>query len=167
MLSQDFKELLSAFAEHRVKYLIVGGYAVAVHAQPRATKDLDLFVEPAPENARAVFAALSQFCTPLGELTPEDLIDPGSFFRIGVAPQMIEILPQISGVSFGDAWERRVEEVIDEYSGLKAFVISAEDFIVNKLASGRLQDLADAEAVQKARGAAIEGSDPTKRGSGQ
>jgi hypothetical protein len=85
MLSQDFKELLSVFAEHRVKYLIVGGYAVAVHAQPRATKDLDLFVEPVPENARAVFAALSKFGAPLGELTPQDLIDPASFFRIGVA----------------------------------------------------------------------------------
>jgi hypothetical protein len=69
---------------------------------------------------------------------------------------MIEILPQISGVSFGEAWERRVEEIIDEHSGLKAFVISAEDFIVNKLASGRLQDLADVEAVQKAQRAAAE-----------
>src|ERR1039458_5355649 len=98
MLSQDFKELLLAFNEYRVKYLIVGGYAVAVHAQPRATKDLDLFVQPDAKNAKAVFAALSKFGAPLEGLKPEDLIDPGSFFRMGSAPYMIEILSQISGV---------------------------------------------------------------------
>jgi hypothetical protein len=151
MFSQDFKELLSAFGEHRVKYLIVGGYAVAVHAQPRATKDLDLFVESEPENAIALYAALSEFGAPLGDLKPEDLIDAASFFRMGVAPHMIEIFSEISGVNFKDAWMRRVEEVIDDSSGLKIFVISAEDFIANKLASGRLQDLADVEAVKKAQ----------------
>jgi hypothetical protein len=79
------------------------------------------------------------------------LIDPASLFRIGKAPQMVEILPHISGVDFNDAWARRIEEVIDERSGLKAFVISAEDLIVNKLGLGRLQDLADADAVAKAQ----------------
>ena len=150
MFSQDFKELLSAFNEHRVKYLIVGGYAVAVHAQPRATKDLDIFVQPEAENAKAVFAALSNFGAPLEDLKPEDLIDSGSFFRMGSAPNMIEILSQISGVDFNTAWDRRIEEVIDKRTGLKVNFISAEDFITNKLASGRLQDLADAEAVQNA-----------------
>jgi hypothetical protein len=150
MFSSDFKELLSAFNEHHVKYLIVGGYAVAIHAQPRATKDLDIFVQPEPENAEAVYAALAKFGAPMADLKPADLIDPGSFFRMGVSPQMIEILPHISGVKFDDAWPRRIEAVIDEQTGLKAFVISAEDFITNKLAAARLQDLADVEAVQKA-----------------
>jgi len=150
MFSNDFKELLSVFNEHRVKYLIVGGYAVAIHAQPRATKDLDLFVQPEAKNAEAVYAALAKFGAPMGDLKPVDLIDPGSFFRMGVSPQMIEILPQISGVKFDDAWQRRVEAVIDSQTGLKAFVISAEDFITNKLAAARLQDLADVEAVRKA-----------------
>lgn len=77
MFSQDFKELLSAFNEHRVKYLIVGGYAVAIHAQPRATEDLDLFIQPETENAKAVFAALTKFGGPLAGLKPEDFIDPG------------------------------------------------------------------------------------------
>ena len=108
MFSQVFKELLSAFNEHQVKYLIVGGYAVAIHAQPPATKDLDLFVQPDPDNAKAVFAALAQFGAPLYDLKPEDLIDPASFFRMGSAPQMIEILSHISGVSFNQAWERRI-----------------------------------------------------------
>jgi hypothetical protein len=153
MFSQDFKELLSAFNEHRVKYLIVGGYAVAVHAQPRATKDLDLFVQPDIENAKALFAALVQFGAPLDDLKPEDLIDPESFFRIGSAPQMIEILPRISGVVFDDAWERRLELVVDERSGLKAFVISADDFISNKIATARPQDMADVAAVRESRDA--------------
>lgn len=150
MFSQDFKELLSVFNEHRVKYLIVGGYAVAIHAQPRATKDLDLFIQPDAENAKAVFAALAAFGAPLSDLKPEDLIDPSSFFRMGTAPHMVEILSHISGVDFDQAWERRIEEVIDEPAGLKAFVISAPDFITNKLAAARPQDIADAAAVRRA-----------------
>lgn len=149
MFSQDFKELLSAFNEHRVKYLVVGGYAVAVHAQPRATKDLDLFVQPDLDNAKAVFAALAQFGAPLAGVKPEDFIDPESFFRIGTAPQMIEILPRISAVDFNQAWERRVEVVIDESSGLKVGFISADDFVANKLAVARPQDIADAVAVRR------------------
>lgn len=81
MFSQDFKEFLSAFNEHRVKYLIVGGYAVAVHAQPRATKDPNVFIEPGPDNAKAVFVALAKFGAPLTDLRPEDLTDPNFFFR--------------------------------------------------------------------------------------
>src|SRR5271166_3911832 len=150
MFSQDFKELLSAFNEHRVKYLIIGGYAVAIHAQPRATKDLDLFIQPSAENAKAVFAALTKFGAPLADLRLEDLIDPNVFFRMGTPPQMVEILPRISGVEFDQAWEHRIEAVIDERTGLKAFVISAEDLIANKTAFGRPYDLADADAIRKA-----------------
>jgi len=150
MFSQDFKELLSAFNEHRVKYLIVGGYAVALHAQPRATKDLDLFVQTDSGNAKAVFAALARFGAPLAGLTPEDFTDPRSFFRMGSAPQIIEIIPSISGVDFDQAWDRRIEVVVDENTGLMAPFISAEDLIANKLAAGRPQDIADAEAVRRA-----------------
>jgi len=149
MFSHDFIELLSAFNEHRVKYLIVGGYALAVHAQPRATKDLDIFVQPERENAEAVFAALAQFGAPLENLKAEDLVERGSFFRMGTAPQMIEVFSEISGVTFDQAWERRVERVVDEESNLKVFFISAEDFIANKLAAGRPQDIADVAAVRR------------------
>lgn len=150
MFSQDFRELLSAFNAHCVRYLIVGGYALAIHAQPRATKDLDLFVQPESENARAVFAALAQFGAPLDDLKPEDLIDRGSFFRMGTAPQMIEIFSQISGVEFDQAWKNRREEIIDPSNSTKAWFISAEDFIANKLAAARPQDIADAAAVRRA-----------------
>lgn len=150
MFSQDFKELLSAFNEHRVKYLVVGGYAVAVHAQPRATKDLDLFVQPDIRNADAVFNALAKFGAPLAGLKPEDFTSPASFFRMGSAPQMVEIIPHISGVDFDQAWENRVEIVIDEASRFKVPFISAEDFITNKLSAARPQDLADVAAVRAA-----------------
>lgn len=150
MFSQDFKELLSAFGEHHVKYLIVGGYALAMHAQPRATKDLDLFVQPSSDNARAVFAALARFGAPLQGLSPEDFMDRASYFRMGTAPQMIEIFSEISGVDFEAAWSRRIEEVIDSKTGQTAFFISADDFTTNKLAAGRPQDIADVAAVQRA-----------------
>jgi hypothetical protein len=150
MFSQDFKELLFAFNEQRVKYLIVGGYALAVHAQPRATKDLDLFVQPDAENGKAVFAALAKFGAPLDGVNPEDLADRGSFFRMGTAPQMVEIFSAISGVEFDSAWERRVEVVVDETTGLRTWLISEEDFVTNKLAAARPQDIADAAAVRRA-----------------
>ena len=136
MFSQDFKELLSAFNAHRVKYLIVGGYAVAVHAQPRATKDLDLFIKADPDNARAAFAALTSFGAPLGSIHEQDLADPRKFIRFGQAPIAIDILPGIDGVDFDAAWERRVEGVIDPKSGLTAFFISKPDLIAFQACGG-------------------------------
>lgn len=150
MLDKDFKELLSAFNDQKVKYLIVGGYALALHAQPRATKDLDLFIRPELENAKAVYAALAQFGAPLEGLTPADFIEPDKFFRMGHAPLMVEIFPNIKGVEFDRAWEKRVETILDPGTGLTAFLISREDLIAAKLATGRAQDLADIEALRKA-----------------
>jgi uncharacterized nucleotidyltransferase DUF6036 len=146
----DFNELLSAFNAHKVKYLIVGGYAVTFHAQPRATKDLDLFIRTDPENAKAVYAALAAFGAPLEQLTPADFLDRDGFFRIGQPPAMVEILPAIKGVEFDSAWERRLEAVIDARTGLTAFMISRDDLIAAKLAAARPQDLADVDAIRKA-----------------
>jgi hypothetical protein len=146
----DFKELLSTLNAHKAKYLIVGGYAVGFHAQPRATKDLDIFIRPDAQNAKAVYDALATFGAPLQGVTPNDLLDRDGFFRMGHAPVMIEILSSIKGVEFDDAWHRRVEIVIDPATGLTAFVISREDLVTAKLASGRPQDLADVDAVRKA-----------------
>jgi len=87
----DFLELLSVLNEHRVKYLVVGAYAVSIHAQPRATKDLDLLVKPDAENAKALFAALAQFGAPLQGLIAADFAEPGQFFRIGRAPLLSEL----------------------------------------------------------------------------
>jgi hypothetical protein len=90
---QDFKDLLSAFHAHGVKYLIVGGYAVIFHAQPRTTKDIDLLIQADPANAQATYAALTDFGVPLGDVSPQDFADRGSFFRFGHEPRCVDILP--------------------------------------------------------------------------
>jgi hypothetical protein len=146
----DFKELLSIFNVQNVKYLIVGGYAVSLHAQPRATKDIDLLIQPDPDNGKAVYTALEEFGAPLTGLTAEDFIERDKFFRMGQAPFTVDILPQIDGVDFESAWQRRIETVIDPQSGLTAFFISSEDLIAAKLAAGRPQDIADVAALRKA-----------------
>ena len=123
----DFKELLSVLNAYSVKYLVVGAYAVSMHAQPRATKDLDILVKPDPANAKALYAALARFGAPLEGLTFADFAERGPFFRMGREPVAVDILTEIPGVDFNVAWERRVEDVIDPERGLKAFFISKDD----------------------------------------
>lgn len=147
---QDHKDLLSAFNAHGVRYLIVGGYAVIFHAQPRFTKDIDLFIQADPKNAQAVYDALAGFGAALEGIRPEEFANRGNFFRFGHDPHGFDILPDLPGIDFESAWERRVEGVIDRERNQKAFFISAEDLIASKLAAGRPQDLADAAAIQNA-----------------
>ena len=91
----DFKELLSVLNKHKVKYLVIGAYAVGYHAQPRATKDLDVLIQPAPKNSEAVYRALVEFGAPnIGALTPADFAEKGTFYRMGVPPVAIDILPE-------------------------------------------------------------------------
>ncbi|MBV8093312.1 MAG: hypothetical protein JOY71_08460 [Acetobacteraceae bacterium] len=157
----DFKELLSVLNEHRVKYLVVGAYAVSVHAQPRATKDLDILIKADANNARKVFTALARFGAPLEGLTAADFAERGTFFRMGREPVCVDILTEIPGVDFDAAWPRRFRDVIDPASGLKANFISADDLIAAKLAAGRPQDIADVEAIHKA--AATQVTRPAKK----
>jgi hypothetical protein len=163
-MNQDYKDLLFAFRSHGVKYLVVGGYAVIYHAQPRFTKDLDLFIQADPANARAAYAALAEFGAALQGMRPEDFADPHSFFRFGREPKGFDILPSIPGVDFKAAWEKRVETVIDPATGLKANFISAEDLIASKRASGRPQDLADVDSILKATASQV--SRPAKKDHG-
>ena len=100
---EDLKELLSVFNAHGVRYLIVGGYAVSFHAQPRATKDLDLFIKADLENAQLAHKALASFGAPLSEISVEDLSNPRKFFRFGREPLAVDILPGIDGVDFEGA----------------------------------------------------------------
>ncbi len=147
---QDYKDLLSAFRSHGVKYLVVGGFAVIHYSQPRFTNSVDVFIKADPENAEATYAALAEFGVPLQGIRPEDFTDPNSFFRFGREPKGFDILPAIPGVHFDAAWERRVETVIDTATGLSVNFISPEDLIASKLASGRARDLADVEDIRKA-----------------
>jgi hypothetical protein len=151
----DFKELLSAFNAHSVKYLVVGGYAVSFHSQPRVTKDLDLFIKADPANANLTYSALASFGAPLAGIDKSDLADPRKFIRFGQPPIAVDILPGVDGVDFDEAWSRRIEAVIDPKSGLKAFFISKTDLIASKLAAGRMRDLADVEEIRDAESAQL------------
>lgn len=156
----DFKALLSAFNAHNVKYLIVGGYAVSLYAQPRATKDLDIWIKADTANAHACYLALASFGAPLDAIHESDFENPRKFIRFGAAPVAVDILPSIDGVDFDEAWERRQASLIDRTLSLRVFFISKEDLIAAKLAAGRLRDLADVEEIRQAE--AERGSGPSQ-----
>jgi hypothetical protein len=151
MMTKDFKDLLRAFNANAVKYLIIGAHAFGVHAEPRTTKDLDLFIRSDKENAKAAFRALAEFGAPLDGLHADDFCD-GTAFQIGQPPDRIDIIQQISGITFDEAWPNRIDGLID--GEVPASVISREDLIRNKLASGREQDLLDVKVLRKAEKAA-------------
>ncbi len=146
-MNQDFRELLQIFSDAQVRYLIIGGYAVIKHAEPRYTKDLDLWVSPDAENAERVYEALIKFGAPISELAPNDFTQAGYFFTMGFAPSRIDVFFDLSELDFEECWQRRVEAKIGE---TEIYFISREDLIVNKEAVGRLQDLADVEKLRLA-----------------
>lgn len=150
-LDSNFCELLSAFDAHEAQYLIIGGWAVSVHAQPRATLDLDLFVSDARKNLESVYESLVQFGAPLRDIKKDMFLEPGTFFRMGMAPRQIDIFSAIPGVRFDQCWSNRQRILLDPLTGFAANVISASDLIAAKLASGRAQDLADVEAIRRAQ----------------
>lgn len=138
--------MLSGLSDSGVEFLLVGAYAMAAHGHPRATGDLDIWVRANPENAVKVLVALSRFGAPLHDLTIEDLSTPGIIFQIGVEPSRIDILTEISGVIFSDAWERKISI---EMNGCSMSVIGLEDLIKNKRAAGRAKDIADVETLER------------------
>jgi len=146
-MHRDFKELLSAFNAARVKYLIVGGYAVSFHAQPRATKDLDILIGADTENSKSVYMALAKFGAPIEGLSAEDFTEPGNCFRMGSPPVMVDIMPKISGIEFEQAWQRRVDVQISD--DLTVPFISLQDLMVAKIAAGRGQDLIDVDSLRE------------------
>jgi predicted nucleotidyltransferase len=148
-MDSNLRELLSALNEHSVRYVVVGGYAVGVHAQPRVTKDLDVFIDATPKNAEAVYQALIQFGAPLDDVRVSDFLIPTSILRIGVPPICVEIMQQIDGVSFEMAYQGGEEHLVD--GDVPVRYISAEHLILNKRTAGRSQDLADVEAVLRAQ----------------
>lgn len=147
MMTEDFKDLLRALNSSGARYLIIGGHAFSVHSEPRATKDLDVFIRSDPENAKSVYRALAQFGAPLDGMSEADFAD-GTTFQIGQPPDRIDILQRIDGVAFDEAWPNRIEGKID--GEVEAFVISRDDLIRNKLASGREQDLLDVKTLRAA-----------------
>ena len=144
-MNQDFVDLLRALSASEVRFLVVGAYALAVHGRPRATGDLDVLVDPTPENAGRVMQALKAFGAPLQHITSADLSTPGVVLQIGLPPRRIDVLTQLTGVSFVEAWADRVRHAVGP---LEVDFIGKAAFIRNKRATGRPQDLADIAALE-------------------
>jgi hypothetical protein len=144
-MNQDFRDLLHELSEENARFLVVGAFALAAHGIPRATGDIDVWVEPTPANAERVYAALVAFGAPLDKLTVEDLTETDVVFQMGLPPRRIDILTSIDGVEFEKAWANRK---LADFGGIEVSVIGAEDFVTNKRASGRAKDLVDADSIE-------------------
>jgi predicted nucleotidyltransferase len=145
MLNEDYRDMLRALSAEGVSFLLVGAYAMAAHGYPRATMDIDLWVEPSPANAGAVLRALERFGAPLLDLTADDLQREGTIFQIGIAPRRIDIITSATGLQFAEAYRNSSPVVIDD---IEVRIPAIEDLIRNKRATGRTKDLADVEALQ-------------------
>ncbi len=145
MLNEDYRDMLHALSDEKVRFILIGAYALAAHGYPRATMDMDIWVMPSPDNAEAVLRALRRFGAPLHNLTKEDLQKDGTIFQIGVAPRRIDIITAASGLEFEPAYQNSIPMDID---GIEVRIPSIDDLIINKKATGRTRDLADAEALE-------------------
>jgi hypothetical protein len=144
-VNSDFSDLLRILDDNNVKYMVIGGYAFMQYAEPRYTKDLDLWISTDETNASAVYRSLQEFGAPLEGMTEDDFAEEGFFYQMGVPPVRVDVLMGIPGIEFEDAWSNRVQ--ID-FDGLAVTFISKQDLIQAKRASGRAQDLRDADQLE-------------------
>ena len=145
MLNRDFREFLQSLNDSGVRYLVVGGYAVAFHGHPRYTKDLDVWIEMTSENAGRVVAALERFGFASLGLKPEDFLDANQVVQLGYPPCRIDLLSGLEGVDFEASYRNKVRATIDKVA---VDFIGLDDLRLNKRATGRPQDLADAENLE-------------------
>jgi hypothetical protein len=147
--NEDYLDLLTLFARHKVEHMVIGAYALGLHGLPRATGDIDVFVNATKPNSRRVIAALRAFGAPLthSKTTARDFEKPGVVFQMGVAPRRIDVLTDISGISFAEAAETMC---VEQMLGLKLPFIGLKSMLVNKLASGRPKDLVDVDQLRRA-----------------
>ena len=143
-MNPDFVDLLRAFSDADVRFMIVGAYALAVHGRPRATGDLDVWIDATPQNAPRVMQALAAFGAPVTEITERDFARPGVVYQIGVPPGRIDILTDLTGLTFEEAWPNRIRRPFGE---LEVDFIDRDSFLRNKRATGRLKDLSDIEGL--------------------
>lgn len=144
--TRDQADFLGCITRHGVRALLVGAHAVAFHAKPRYTGDIDIFVEASEENAARILAAIAEFGFGGLELTFADFAAPGRVVQLGMEPNRIDILTTIAAVTFEEAWANRVQGT---YAGEDVFFIGKDELLRNKEASGRAQDLADAELLRR------------------
>ena len=145
MLSRDFKEFAELLNANGVEYLVVGGYALAVHGQPRYTGDLNLWLRVTPGNVERVLRALADFRFGSVGLSAADFMQPEAVIQLGYPPGRIDLLTHVDGVDFDACFAKRIEVSV---VGVVLPVIGLEDFKSNKRASGRAKDLADLEALR-------------------
>lgn len=146
VLNPDYRDMVECLLNEGVDFMLVGGYAVSLHGWPRTTFDIDFWIMANAENAKAVMRAITAFGAPLMGLTEIDFHRPGMVFQIGSEPQRIDIISAVDGLDYAEASERAVKMNVD---GLEIKVVSLDDLIVNKRASGRPKDIADALALEK------------------
>ena len=145
-ITKDWKELLEFLNANQVKYLVVGGVALGCYVAPRYTGDIDIFIEASAENAKRMLRALDDFGFGSVGITEADLTGDDMIIQLGYPPNRIDFMTKISGVEFEEAWNNKVVEKIHE---LQVNLISKNDLLKNKLASGRPKDLADADSLNK------------------
>ena len=150
MLNEDYREMLQILLKNKATFLVVGAYAMGACGYPRATGDIDIWVENSPDNSGKVYKSLSEFGAPLAELNQGSFCEKGIIFQIGIAPRRIDVLTYIDGVEFPQAYENRQEVEIE---GLKIPFLSKTDIIRNKEASGRDKDKIDAKYLRENYGA--------------
>jgi len=145
-LAQDFEDFIKLLNKHQVDYMIVGGYALAFHGKPRHTGDLDIWINISEENAERLILAIKEFGLASLGLTKTDFMQEGYVTQIGYPPLRIDILNTIDGIKFEDAYQNKLIVYVD---GIQVKYIGLKDFIENKTASGRSQDIADLREIKK------------------
>jgi len=145
MLSQDFKEFIELLIRNKAEYLIVGGYAVGIHGHPRYTGDLDIWLNPTPDNAELVLKSVNEFGFSSFKLTTSDFTKPGNVIQLGYPPLRIDLLTEIDGVTFEDCFKNKRQVTIDN---LIVNFIGYEDLLKNKRESGRPRDIDDIDNLK-------------------
>ncbi len=145
-VEKDFKEFIALLNKNNVRYLITGGFAYSFYAEPRFTRDIDILIDSTESNAERLLYAIREFGFTDIDLGTQDFLEIGQVIQLGVAPLRIDLLTSIKGIIFSEAWQKRKT---GQYGDIQVFFISKEDLIKSKRASGRKQDLADAEKLEK------------------
>lgn len=145
LLNSDYKEMLQILLEEEVDFIVVGAYALAAHGIPRATGDIDIWIKTGSQNSEKLIEALKKFGAPVSDIAAEDFTEPDIVFQIGVAPRRIDFLTSIDGVNFDEASK---DKLIIKIDNIEIPVISAENLIKNKKATGRPKDLLDIESLK-------------------
>ncbi|MBX3291090.1 MAG: nucleotidyltransferase [Acidobacteria bacterium] len=145
-MNSDFRDLLQIFAAYKVRYLIIGGYAVSKHSEPRYTKDLDIWIDNSIENAELVYSALKAFGAPMSDVTVNDLTTPSMVYQIGIEPTRVDIIMGLAEMDFDNCWKRRESVSIGE---IPMNFISLSDLIETKDLAGRPQDIIDADNLRR------------------